>query len=247
MVFISYLRVSTSRQGESGLGLDAQRAAVTAYVTAQGGATLTEYVEVESGKLRDRPVLSEALQHCRRARATLVIAKLDRLARNVAFVSSLMEARTDFVACDAPYANRLMIHIMAAFAEHEREQIASRTRAALAAAKARGVRLGAHGAVLAVERRAAASEYAEGLRTVVESHLRIGATLLSISALLNDQGVPTRNGARWSPTTVRRVLLRLGLHPCPHGLLTPVPAPHSPFLERGHTQPHLEVTGASCC
>lgn len=247
MIFISYLRVSTSKQGESGLGLEAQRTTVSGYVSAQGGEILSEYVEIESGKLRDRPVLTEALKHCRRAQATLVIAKLDRLARNVAFVSSLMEARTDFVACDAPYANRLMIHIMAAFAEHEREQIASRTRAALAAAKARGVRLGTHGKVLAAKRRAVASEFAEGLRPLVEPHVQCGATLHSISVALNDQGVTTRDGARWAPTTVRRVLLRLGLHPSSNGPPKPLPAPQRRFLQREHTQPPLVRTGPPCC
>jgi DNA invertase Pin-like site-specific DNA recombinase len=221
------LRVSTTRQGESGLGLEAQRVAVANYVASVGGEVVEEYVEVESGKLSSRPVLQAALAKCRRTGATLVIAKLDRLARNVAFVSSLMESRTEFVACDLPFANRLMIHIMAAFAEHEREQIAARTKAALAAAKARGVQLGTHGKVLAVARKAEATKFAQELRLILEP-LR-GHTLQAISDQLNSLGCPTRGGVKWTPTTVRRVLMRLGLHPASRGPSTPVPALHTPL------------------
>src|SRR3972149_7492216 len=119
----TYLRVSTTRQGISGLGLEAQREAVRRYAEQTGVTILDEYVEIESGKVRDRPQLAAALAAGRKRKATLLIAKLDRLARNVAFVSSLMEAGVDFVAVDAPYANKLMLHILAAFAEHEAEMI----------------------------------------------------------------------------------------------------------------------------
>jgi DNA invertase Pin-like site-specific DNA recombinase len=131
--YISYLRVSTQRQGASGLGIDAQRTAVNDYLRSIGGSLIQEYIEVESGSTKNRPVLVLSIAHCKRDKATLLIAKLDRLARNVAFVSSLMEGGVEFLAVDAPYANRLMIHILAAFAEHEREQISERTRNALAA------------------------------------------------------------------------------------------------------------------
>jgi DNA invertase Pin-like site-specific DNA recombinase len=211
--YISYLRVSTTRQGESGLGLEAQRDSVAGYVAASGGVLVREYLEVESGKLRDRPILHEALGHCRREKAVLVIAKLDRLARNVAFVSSLMEAKTEFVAVDAPFANRLMVHIMAAFAEHERDQIAMRTRAALAAAKARGVKLGVNGARLAIQRKAEAAIHAESLRSQVGRLTEPGLTLQAVADRLNEAGIPTREGACWAPTTVRRLLIRLDLHP----------------------------------
>ena len=210
--FISYLRVSTTRQGESGLGLEAQREAVARHVASTGGSLTREYLEVESGKLCDRPILHQALSHCRREKAVLVIAKLDRLARNVAFVSSLMEAKTEFVACDAPYANRLMVHIMAAFTEHERDQIAQRTRAALAAAKARGVKLGVNGARLAAVRKNEAAAFAETLRSVVTAMAGSGTTLQVIADQMNALGVPTREGAAWAPTTVRRLLIRLGLY-----------------------------------
>ena len=138
--FITYLRVSTTRQGDSGLGIEAQRAACEAFT--RGGALLAEYVEVESGGKSDRPELARALDHCRQTGATLVVAKLDRLARNVAFVSSLMESGIEFIAADNPAATKLTIHILAAVAESEREAISQRTKAALAAAKARGVQLG---------------------------------------------------------------------------------------------------------
>jgi DNA invertase Pin-like site-specific DNA recombinase len=138
--FVAYYRVSTDRQGQSGLGLDAQRAAVAGFVGAR--ELIAEFTEVESGKRADRPQLAAALELCRRQRAMLVIAKLDRLARNVAFIANLMESGVEFTAVDMPYANRLTLHILAAVAEHEREMISARTKAALAAARARGVRLG---------------------------------------------------------------------------------------------------------
>src|SRR4030088_13724 len=117
--FVAYLRVSTVRQGESGLGLEAQRAAVEAFARSHGGAVVASYVEVESGRKSDRPELAKALEAARRGRATLLVAKLDRLARNVAFIANLMDAGVDFVACDQPFASRLTIHILAAVVEDE--------------------------------------------------------------------------------------------------------------------------------
>jgi DNA invertase Pin-like site-specific DNA recombinase len=140
-LFVAYYRVSTDKQGKSGLGLDAQRQAVTYFVNGRGEIR-AEFTEIESGRKNDRPQLLEALATCRRLKATLVIARLDRLARNVAFISNLMESRVDFVAVDMPEANRLTIHILAAVAEHEREMISKRTKAALQVAKMRGIRLG---------------------------------------------------------------------------------------------------------
>ena len=140
--FVAYFRVSTDKQGVSGLGLEAQREAVSRHVAIAQGVIVAEFQEIESGKRNDRPQIAAALAACRLRRATLVIAKLDRLARNVFFISSLMESGVDFVACDNPHATRLTIHILAAVAEHEREMISQRTKAALAAAKARGKKLG---------------------------------------------------------------------------------------------------------
>jgi DNA invertase Pin-like site-specific DNA recombinase len=139
--YVAYYRVSTDRQGQSGLGLDAQRQAVAQFVGA--GQLVGEFTEIESGKRHtNRPQLAAALSECRRRKTTLVIAKLDRLARNVHFISGLMESGVEFVAVDMPSANRLTIHILAAVAEHEREMISQRTKAALAQAKARGRKLG---------------------------------------------------------------------------------------------------------
>ena len=140
--FVTYLRVSTDKQGRSGLGLEAQRAAVAAHAASIGGAVVAEFVEVESGRKSNRAQLAAALAACRGRRAVLLIAKLDRLARNVAFVSRLMEAGVEFVAADMPTVNRLTIHILAAVAEEEARMISARTKAALTAAKARGVKLG---------------------------------------------------------------------------------------------------------
>ena len=144
--FIAYFRVSTDRQGRSGLGLDAQREAVRRHVAGHGGELIADYCEIESGKRSDRPQLAAAIAAAKKAKATLIIAKLDRLARNVHFISGLMESGVDFVAADNPHANKLMVHLLAAFAEHEREQISQRTKDALAAAKTRGIRLGRNGA-----------------------------------------------------------------------------------------------------
>jgi DNA invertase Pin-like site-specific DNA recombinase len=208
--YVSYLRVSTQRQGISGLGIEAQRAAVEQYVARSHGTLLREYVEIESGSGKARPILGQSIELCRRTKAILLIAKLDRLARNVAFVSSLMESGVEFVATDAPYAYRFMIHILAAFAEHERTLISERTKAALAAAKSRGVRLGVNGSRLAETNRAAAIAFAEGLRTAVTETISQGAeSLRQISVRLNERGYATREGAPWSPSTVQRLLGRL--------------------------------------
>ena len=141
--FVAYYRVSTDRQGRSGLGLEAQQAAVRQYVSGHGQLT-AEYTEVETGKRADRPNLTKALAHARRQGATLVIAKLDCLARNMAFTATLMESGADLVACDIPNANRLTIHILAAVAEDEARRISERTKAALEAYKVRGGLLGAN-------------------------------------------------------------------------------------------------------
>ncbi|WP_369426603.1 recombinase family protein [Glacieibacterium megasporae] len=140
--FVAYYRVSTDRQGRSGLGLDAQREAVADQVQRAGGTIVADFTEIESGKRADRPELRAALAEAKHHRATLIIARLDRLSRNMAFIANLMDARVDFIACDNPHATRLTFHILAAVAEHEREMISARTKAALAIARARGVRLG---------------------------------------------------------------------------------------------------------
>lgn len=219
--FVTYLRVSTVRQGQSGLGLEAQRAAVQAHAAAAGHIIVAEYVEVESGKRADRPQLTAALAACRLHRGTLVIAKLDRLARNVHFISGLMESGVDFVACDMPHANRLTLHLMAAMAEHEAAAISERTKAALAAAKARGVRLGnPNGArhLLGGCREAATAgalkRNAERLALARTLHATIASfasdevkTAASIARALNARQIPSSTGGVW----YRQQITRLGL------------------------------------
>jgi DNA invertase Pin-like site-specific DNA recombinase len=214
--FVAYLRVSTQRQGASGLGLDAQRKAIADYLNGGNWQLVGEHVEVESGKRDDRPELVKALAACRVHGATLVIAKLDRLARNVAFISNLMAAGVEFVAVDFPQANRLTVHILAAVAEHEREMISARTKAALAAAKARGVQLGtpanltnrARGtARSAVVRQERAERRAADLRPMIAAIQAGGATSLrAIAAELNRRAVPAPSGGSWHANTVRRLL-----------------------------------------
>lgn len=207
--FVAYHRVSTAQQGSSGLGLEAQREAVAQYLNGGDWELVGEFVEVESGKRdRNRPKLHEALALCRREKATLVIAKLDRLARNVAFIANLMEAGVEFVAVDNPHATKLMVHMLAAFAEHERDQISARTKAALAAAKARGVRLGKNGAVLARQNAAAADNHARRVAADVQ-RLRRGRSVRQLVDALNRKNVPTANGGPWHASTVYRLLKRL--------------------------------------
>lgn len=207
---IAYLRVSTSKQGHEGLGIEAQREAVRKYCKQLQSILLVEFVEVESGKCNERPVLAEALMACREHRATLVIAKLDRLGRSVSFIAGLMEAKVPFVAVDMPFATPLLLHVMAAFAEHERTQISARTKAALAAAKARGVELGKNGKVLAARNRDEAIRFAETIRPAIEAARDEGArTLAEIAAHMNRQGLRSRNGAEWHPMSVSRALDRL--------------------------------------
>jgi DNA invertase Pin-like site-specific DNA recombinase len=210
--FVAYYRVSTDRQGRSGLGLEAQREAVRQHLVLENGCLHTEFVEVESGRRNDRPELAAALVAAKKAKATLIIAKLDRLARNVYFISGLMESGVDFVAADNPHANRLMVHMLAAFAEHEREQISKRTKDALAAAKARGTRLGRHGTeVLAPAHHMAAMERATKLAPVLDELASAGLSARAIAVELTRRCVPTPRGGVWHAQTVLRMLNRVEL------------------------------------
>ncbi|ACL63338.1 recombinase family protein [Methylobacterium nodulans] len=206
--FVAYFRVSTTRQGRSGLGLDAQRIAVERY-TGGRGELIAEYTEVESGRKDGRPQLAAAIDLCRKRKAVLVIAKLDRLARNVAFISNLMESRVEFIAADMPEAQRVTVHLIAAIAEHEREVISKRTKEALAAAKARGVRLGnprpnpAKATSQAAER---AAQFRVAILPLVQSFKAGGRSLRAIAADLNARQVPTLNGGRWHAATVSSIL-----------------------------------------
>lgn len=207
--FVAYYRVSTERQGQSGLGLDAQKAAVAAYMQGQGELE-AEFVEVESGRKDDRPQLAAALALCRRKLGrVLVIAKLDRLARSVAFISNLMESGVAFVAVDMPHANKLTMHVLAAVAEHEREMISQRTKAALAAAKARGTRLGNPRPDTA-RMRAAVAERVAGFRAGVLPTIQAlqaeGRSLRGIAVELNARDIKSARGLSWHAASVKVVL-----------------------------------------
>ena len=218
--FVAYYRVSTAQQGSSGLGLDAQRAAVERHIASAGGQLVGEFQEIESGKKNDRPEIASALAACRSQHATLIIAKLDRLARNVAFISNLMESGAEFIAADMPMANRLTVHVLAAVAEHEREMISQRTKAALAAAKARGVKLGnphliagdrASALVATMARKRRARAKARDVMPYIEAaRSKAGCrTLASLAEALTARGIKTPGGCfTWSAEQVRRVIAR---------------------------------------
>jgi DNA invertase Pin-like site-specific DNA recombinase len=205
--YTHYLRVSTQKQGIDGYGIEAQRAAIAKYIPA------AEFIEVESGKRKDRPELLKALEFCKKNSAVLVVAKLDRLARNVAFVSMLMESGVEFVCADFPTANRLTIHIIAAVAEHEAVMISSRTKAGLLAAKHRGVELGKsmdqEKAIKGhVTQSQAADRNAAKIRNAVDGLVVSGMSLRGIAAELNAMSVPTPRGSRWTAQGVKNALAR---------------------------------------
>ncbi|MEP0191932.1 MAG: recombinase family protein [Erythrobacter sp.] len=212
---VAYLRVSTDRQGKSGLGLEAQREAVARYAKTAGLELLEEFVEVETGKgtmaLAKRPQLLAALSEAKKQKAKLVMAKLDRLARNVHFVSGLMETGVDFAVADMPNADRFQLHLFAALAEKEAELISERTKAALAAAKARGVKLGKNGAVLAKRNQKEALARLKPLKGRLEELKGKGLSIRKIVEHLNEQGISSPAGGQWHPANLHRALKRLEL------------------------------------
>lgn len=217
--FIGYYRVSTAKQGASGLGLEAQQAAVRDYLNGGNWKLLAEVVEVESGKRSDRPKLEEARRLSRLHGATLIIAKLDRLSRNARFLLELQESGVDFVAVDMPSANKLTVGIMALVAQDEAERISARTKAALAAAKARGVKLGGNRGVVLTDdarkagravRTAKATARAADLAPLIADLQANGITSLgAIAKALNERGIPTAKGGEWSAIQVSRVIAKL--------------------------------------
>jgi DNA invertase Pin-like site-specific DNA recombinase len=229
MKLIGYIRVSTQKQGLSGLGLEAQLSAIHAYAKADGGEIIHLYREVETGTDAGRPEIGKAIAHAKRIRGRLVIAKLDRLARDVHFISGLTKSGVDFVACDNPVANKLTIHILAAVAEDEAERISQRTKAALAAAKARGTLLGSarpghwkgredrreagavKGAAVSKAKRDAEAEpiYREAARLIAPMQ-EVGASLREMAERLNTKGLTTVRGLPWNAVQVSR-LLRSGM------------------------------------
>jgi DNA invertase Pin-like site-specific DNA recombinase len=210
--FVAYFRVSTERQGQSGLGLEAQQAAVKQYADS----IIHSFTEIESGKHDDRPQLQAAIAMCKRSGAALLIAKIDRLSRQAAFLLTLRDSGVQIVAADMPHAGTLEFGIRAVVAQHEREEISRRTKAALQAAKARGVRLGCPNpsigsaiGVAAIQARADA--FAERLAPVIADIKQAGcSTLREIAAALQARGVATpRGGTTWSPSQVSNLLAKL--------------------------------------
>jgi DNA invertase Pin-like site-specific DNA recombinase len=216
---VAYYRVSTKDQGESGLGLEGQIHTVHTYATTTGAKILASYQEIESGRRSDRPMLGKAIAHANRSGATLVIAKLDRLARNVHFLSGLMEAGVDFTACDNPHASRLTIHVLAVLAEHEARMISERTKLALAAYRARGGVLGRpanftaegrlRGAINgAAQTKAKAKAAYADLVPSIRTWREAGESLRTIAKNLNAQGHTLRGGGPWTAVQISRVLKR---------------------------------------
>jgi DNA invertase Pin-like site-specific DNA recombinase len=208
--WVCYYRCSTKEQEKSGLGLDAQRTTVAAFIANKPGEVIAELTEIESGRKANRPKLMEALEICRKRKAHLVIAKLDRLARSVRVISTLMDSGVPFSAADMPNANRFMIHVYSAVAEEEARLIGERTRLALRAARDRGVDIGATGRVLAARHKQEAAERAEHYRSLVTKLRSAGvATVRGFRDALNEQGVVSPGGGRWHVRNTFLLLKRL--------------------------------------
>lgn len=218
--FVCYYRVSTERQGRSGLGLEAQQRAVENYLNGGRWSVVSTFLEVESGKNDNRPKLQEALAACRVHNATLLIAKLDRLSRDAHFLLGLQKAGVRFVAVDMPHADNFTVGILAMVAQKEREMISQRTKDALAAAKARGVKLGGDrgnlASVSAQGRTASqsartnkANARAKDLASIIKGEMSKGQSLRSIATTLDGMGIKTARGSTWTAAAVQRVIKRL--------------------------------------
>lgn len=216
--YIAYYRVSTVKQGQSGLGLEAQKASVADYLAGVSGELINEYTEIQSGKKNNRLELDKALRKCRLTGATLLIAKLDRLSRNAAFLMNLQESAIKFIACDMPEANNLTVGLMACLADYERVLISNRTKEALKAAKARGVKLGNPklDQVRCTDTTAARTARVEKAKernteileviNEIQSNAGVELSLRQISKQLNEAGYTTARGKAWQATSVMRVL-----------------------------------------
>jgi DNA invertase Pin-like site-specific DNA recombinase len=212
--WVAYYRVSTERQGDSGLGLDAQRKLVADYLNGGNWTLSAEFTEVESGKRSDRPQLAAALAMAKRLRAKLIVAKLDRLSRNVSFISALMDSGVEFIAADMPFANKMTLQVLAVFAEHERDVISARTKQALAAAKERGVQLGGPkrleaSALGVAANKANAERFSANVLPIIREIQASGVTTLrGVARALNARGVQSARGAPWSVEAVSNIIKR---------------------------------------
>jgi DNA invertase Pin-like site-specific DNA recombinase len=212
--WVAYYRVSTDRQGDSGLGLDAQRKLVSDYLNGGNWVLSAEFTEVESGKRSDRPQLAAALAMCRKLKAKLIVANLSRLSRNVSFISALMDSGVEFVAADMPHANKMALQVLAVSAEYERDQISERTRRALAQAKQRGVQLGRPkrleaSALGVAANKANADRFSANIIPIIREIQASGVTTLrGVARALNARGVESARGAPWSPEAVSNILKR---------------------------------------
>jgi len=204
--FVAYLRVSTSKQGRSGLGLAAQRSKIEAFLSAEDWL-LAEYVETQSGKLDDREELWNAIRHAKRHSAKLLIAKLDRFSRKVSFISRVMDEGVSLAVADMPNASDFQLHIFAALAQEERRLISERTKSALAEAKKRGVQLGKNGKVLARKNKEQAGRFALSLWPQISPLIESGISLSAIARHLNGLEIETAQGGRFHAQTVKNIIL----------------------------------------
>ncbi|NOD96900.1 recombinase family protein [Ruegeria sp. HKCCD6228] len=200
--YVVYYRVSTERQGRSGLGLEAQRAMVEQFLTP-GDQVIAEFTEIQSGKRDDRAELWNAINLVKKTRSKLLIPKLDRFSRKVSFISGIIDQGIELVVCEHPNVSTFFLHLLACFAEEERRQISERTRAALRAAKNRGTVLGRNAQALAAQRQSEKRKFFETIRTEFESAMAEAGSYSGAAKLLNEQGVTTCKGGRWYPQTVK--------------------------------------------
>lgn len=218
MKYVAYYRVSTKQQGKSGLGLEAQQKMVADFIASNGGELVAEYKEVESGKSADRPELLAAMKHADLVGGKLLVGKLDRLSRDLHFITSLQKSKVDFVVCDLPGCDSFTINIYGALAQREREMISARTKAGLQAAKARGVTLGTNNLRPELVKEASAkgvqvitlnaANFAKKVRPTIEAMLGRGDSLRTIARELENLGVHTARGGKWTATAVKNALAR---------------------------------------
>jgi len=219
MRYVAYYRVSTQKQGKSGLGLEAQRKMVADFISGNSGDLVAEYTEIESGKADDRPELIAAMKKADLVGGRLLVGKLDRLSRDLHFITSLQKSKVDFVVCDLPGCDSFTINIYGALAQREREMISARTKAGLAAAKARGVKLGTNNLPPEMRHEASAKgvavirqqadNFADKIITVIEGLQSQGKSLRAIARELDSLGVQTARGGAWTPTAVKNVISRV--------------------------------------